>query len=106
WTSAGRQLIAPHITLAIQPVARGEFPLRFGGQAFARLFAAGDRVVPRDVHDGMLLAPADVRVRPFGVTPVRAGDVAPPDEMVLHGIILERFIAGQGALTIEVVERR
>src|ERR1051326_3959881 len=70
--SVRRQLIAPRIELLLETAARRIFPLRFSGQPLARPCAVSGRVVPGDMHDGVIVSISDRCVRSLGMTPVRA----------------------------------
>ena len=75
----------PHaIPLPIEPAARGELELRFGRQPLARPLRVGQRVLPGDVHDRMILAALRCAARPLGMPPVRARRVAPPLQRIVE----------------------
>ena len=85
-TAVGRQLFAPGEGGAVEPAARGQFPLGFGRQRLAGPGSVGLGVCIRDVDDRMTVAtvdgaPGTVRLAPVGVgRPVPpVGDVAPVD---------------------------
>ena len=84
------ELLAPRKAFALQPAARGDFPLGLGRQPLARPPGVSHRIVPRHLHDGMLLASVELALRPLGMLPVRAGRPAPPR---IHLAQIDRAIA-------------
>mmetsp|Transcript_22153 Transcript_22153/g.56128 ORF Transcript_22153/g.56128 Transcript_22153/m.56128 type:complete len:355 (-) Transcript_22153:33-1097(-) len=63
---------APREGLVVDAPARGKLPLELGRQPQPRPLAVGRRVVPRDVHGWVALAPLSGRARPLGRAPVGA----------------------------------
>ena len=58
------------------------FPFSLRRQAAAGPGGEGDRVVPGDMHDGMLAPSDQVRMRPLGPLPTGAFDPTPPGKFV------------------------
>src|SRR5690606_37519877 len=71
-------LVAPRVLLLIQPAPRGIFPLGLGGQAPAGPPTVGLRIVPTDVHRGVIAQTLDARVSSARTTPVGAAHADPP----------------------------
>ena len=76
--AAGRELIAPGELRAVEPAARGEFPLGLGRQILARPSGIGERIGKGDVHDGMIVEHVDAALRPIGMAPVSTLHERPP----------------------------
>ena len=57
--AAGRELVAPGELRAVEPAARGELPFGFGRQLLAGPVRVGLGVAIGDVHDRMIVEPAD-----------------------------------------------
>ena len=64
--AAGRELVAPGVLGAVEPAARGEFPLRFGRQVLAGPSRVGERVAEGDMHDWMVVERVDSLFGPYG----------------------------------------
>ena len=75
---AGRQFLPPREFRAVQPAARGVFPLGFGGQVLAGPAREGLCVLEGDMDDGVVLPPLDGAAGAFGVAPLRARRPMPP----------------------------
>src|SRR5262249_48197112 len=67
--AAGLQLVAPVVARPgpVEAAAGGVLPLSLGGQPLPGPLGVGDRVLPRHVDDGVLLAPFQVAPGAFGV---------------------------------------
>src|SRR5262249_14322571 len=74
----GERLVAPGVPLVVQAAAGGELPFRLGRQALAGPLRVGDGVVPRDVHDGMIVFPVDISLLAFPVPPPGPPRPLPP----------------------------
>ena len=77
-SAARRELVAPGELGAVEAAARGEFPFGFGRQLLAGPLRVGERIAKRHMHDGMIVEPVDVALRPVGMPPVRALGEGPP----------------------------
>ena len=82
----GTQLVAPGVPVAdpARRVRRTRYCASVGSSFFAH-FEIFDRIVPRDVNDGVILAPRDRAARTLRMPPARAGDVSPPRHRIVEG---------------------
>src|SRR5690606_4667204 len=74
-------LVAPRVLPLLQSAPRGVLPLGLGGKASTGPHAVRLRVVPADVHDGMIAQALDAREGPAGAAPVRAAYPDPPGRL-------------------------
>src|SRR5437016_4618336 len=87
--AVGTEGVAPDIRLLREATAGGILPLRLGGKPLPRPTGVGQRVLPADLHDGMVLATGNAAAGTLWMAPTRAGDVAPPagDVIERHGVL-------------------
>src|SRR4029079_16192169 len=76
--AAGRELIAPRKLRAVEPAARGVFPLGFGRQCLTGPCGVGLRIGKRHMHDRMVVERVDATLWAGGMAPVRALHELPP----------------------------
>src|SRR5215469_5846680 len=76
---------SPNIGLPCESPARGEFPLRFSGQALVGPSRISLRVSEGNLDDGVTFLSLNGAVRTAGVAPVRPPHVAPPLEVIVQG---------------------
>src|SRR5262249_30712753 len=80
----GFQFVAPAVRLPIDFPTGRKFPLGLSRQALAGPIAVGFGVVPGDVYRRMVFAPLEVAVGAIGMSPVRAGHVPPPGQVIIE----------------------
>src|SRR5262249_41413528 len=83
--------ITPEILLVMKPAAGGEFPLGFRGKLLAGPLRIRDGIIPRDLHDRIVVLSFDRAVGPFGMFPIGARNPRPPVRE-----IIQRHRAGRG----------
>ena len=76
--AAGLEVVAPAVDRLLQPAARGQLPLRLGGQASPFEPRQGHRVVPGDVRDRLVQPPVQRAAGSLRLRPAGAGHPAPP----------------------------
>src|SRR5262249_40045879 len=72
------RLVTPNVIHLFFPATSGKLPLRLGRHMLARPFGISNRVIPRNLHDGIIVAPLDITVWPLGMSPIGPRRPVPP----------------------------
>src|SRR5262249_30093575 len=82
--SPRKAIVAPGEAGSLSFAPRGVLPFRFRRQALAGPVRISNGIVPTNLHSRMILLSFNRACRPFGMTPIRSGDIPPPDERIIE----------------------